>query len=153
MKTTKRYRNRYDSAQMHTDYKEKAEKSRAKASKSGKKCGIFKQIVSVMVIVIVLGLLAKAMFSSVPVEKVQHIVEPGDTVSTILDSISTQAKQEHDLARLRTSVFAEVDLFEEWVVIYPGDILEVEVSVTPLGVITKTGVINYHYHLIEHTTR
>lgn len=150
MKTNKRYRNRYDSAQMHTDYKEKAEKSRAKASKSGKKCGIFKQIVSVVVIVIVLGLLAKAMFSSVPVKKVQHIVEPGDTVSTILDSISTQARQEHDLARLRTSVFAEVDLFEEWVVIYPGDILEVEVSVTPLGVITKSGVINYH--LIEQKT-
>ena len=149
MKTAKRYRNRYASAQ---DYQQQAKKPCA-ISKSGKKRGIFKQIVSVMVIVIVLGLLAKAMFSSVPVEKVQHIVEPGDTVSTILDSISTQAKQEHDLTRLRTSVFAEVDLFEEWVVIYPGDILEVEVSVTPLGVITKTGVINYHYHLIEHTTR
>ena len=145
MKTTKRYRNRYDSAQ---DYQQQAKKS-CVTSKSGKnkKCGIFK----VMVIVIVLGLLAKAMFSSVPVEKVQHIVESGDTVSTILDSISTQAKQEHDLARLRTSVFAEVDLFEEWVVIYPGDILEVEVSVTPLGVITRSGVINYH--LIEQKTR
>ena len=146
MKTTKRYRNRYDSAQ---DYQQQAKKS-CVTSKSGKKCGIFKQIVSVVVIVIVLGLLAKVMFSSVPVEKVQHIVEPGDTVSTILDSISTQAKQEHDLTRLRTSVFAEVDLFEEWVVIYPGDILEVEVSVTPLGVITKSGVINYH--LIEQKT-
>lgn len=145
MKTTKRYRNRYDSAQ---DYRQQAKKPCA-ISKSGKKPGIFK----VMVIVIVLGLLAKVMFSSVPVEKVQHIVEPGDTVSTILDSVSTQVKQEHDLTRLRTSVFAEVDLFEEWVVIYPGDILEVEVSVTPLGVITKTGVINYHYHLIEHKTR
>lgn len=142
METTKRYRNRYDSAQT---YAKQAKKSCA-ISKSGKKCGIFK----VMVIVIVLGLLAKAMFSSVPVEKVQHIVESGDTVSTILDSISTQAKQEHDLTRLRTSVFAEVDLFEEWVVIYPGDILEVEVSVTPLGVITKSGVINYH--LIEQKT-
>lgn len=142
MKTTKRYRNRYDSAQ---DYQQQAKKS-CVTSKSGKKSGIFK----VMVIVIVLGLLAKAMFSSVPVEKVQHIVESGDTVSTILDSVSTQAKQEHDLTRLRTSVFAEVDLFEEWVVIYPGDILEVEVSVTPLGVITKSGVINYH--LIEQKT-
>lgn len=142
MKTTKRYRNRYDSAQ---DYQQQAKKS-CVTSKSGKKPGIFK----VMVIVIVLGLLAKAMFSSVPVKRVQHIVESGDTVSTILDSISTQAKQEHDLARLRTSVFAEVDLFEEWVVIYPGDILEVEVSVTPLGVITKSGVINYH--LIEQKT-
>lgn len=147
MKTTKRYRNRYDSAQTYADYQQQAKKS---CAKSGKKCGIFKQIVSVVVIVIVLGLLAKVMFSSVPVEKVQHIVEPGDTVSTILDSISTQAKQEHDLTRLRTSVFAEVDLFEEWVVIYPGDILEVEVSVTPLGVITKSGVINYH--LIEQKT-
>ncbi len=143
MKTTKRYRNRYDSAQ---DYQQQAKKS-CVTSKSGKKCGILK----VMVIVIVLGLLTKAMFSSVPVKKVQHIVESGDTVSTILDSISTQAKQEHDLTRLRTSVFAEVDLFEEWVVIYPGDILEVEVSVTPLGVITKSGVINYH--LIEQKTR
>lgn len=142
MKTTKRYRNRYDSAQ---DYQQQAKKSCA-SSKSGKKRGVFK----VMVIVIVLGLLAKAMLSSVPVEKVQHIVESGDTVSTILDGISTQAKQEHDLTRLRTSVFAEVDLFEEWVVIYPGDILEVEVSVTPLGVITKSGVINYH--LIEQKT-
>ena len=142
MKTTKRYRNRYDSAQ---GYQQQAKKS-CVTSKSGKKRGVFK----VMVIVIVLGLLAKAMFSSVPVEKVQHIVESGDTVSTILDSISTQAKQEHDLTRLRTSVFAEVDLFEEWVVIYPGDILEVEVSVTPLGVITKSGVINYH--LIEQKT-
>ena len=143
MKTTKRYRNRYDSAQ---DYQQQAKKS-CVTSKSGKKCGILK----VMVIVIVLGLLTKAMFSSVPVKKVRHIVESGDTVSTILDSISTQAKQEHDLTRLRTSVFAEVDLFEEWVVIYPGDILEVEVSVTPLGVITKSGVINYH--LIEQKTR
>ena len=142
MKTTKRYRNRYDSAQT---YAKQAKKSCA-ISKSGKKCDIFK----VMVIVIVLGLLAKAMFSSVPVERVQHIVESGDTVSTILDSVSTQAKQKHDLTRLRTSVFAEVDLFEEWVVIYPGDILEVEVNVTPLGVITRTGVINYR--LIEHTT-
>ena len=148
MKTTKRYRNRYDSAQDYVNYQQA--KKPCATSKSGKKCGIFKQIVSVVVIVIVLGLLAKAMFSSVPVEKVQHIVESGDTVSTILDSISTQAKQEHGLTRLRTSVFAEVDLFEEWVVIYPGDILEVEVSVTPLGVITKSGVINYH--LIEQKT-
>ena len=142
MKTTKRYRNRYDSAQ---DYQQQAKKS-CVTSKSGKKRGVFK----VMVIVIVLGLLAKAMFSSVPVKRVQHIVESGDTVSTILDSISTQAKQEHDLARLRTSAFAEVDLFEEWVVIYPGDVLEIEVRVTPLGVITRTGVINYH--LIEQKT-
>lgn len=148
MKTNKRYRNRYDSAQTYADYQQRAKKSAS--SKSGKKCGIFKQIVSVVVIVIVLGLLAKAMFSSVPVKKTEYVIVPGDTISAILDDIAAQVEEENNLTRLNTSVFAEVDLFEEWFVIYPGDVLEIEVSVTPLGVITKTGTI--YYHLIEQKT-
>ena len=142
MKTTKRYRNRYDSAQ---GYQQQAKKS-CVTSKSGKKRGVFK----VMVIVIMLGLLAKAMFSSVPVKKTSHVIVPGDTISAILDDIAAQVEEENNLTRLNTSMFAEISLFEEWAIIYPGDILEIEVRVTPLGVITKSGVINYH--LIEQKT-
>jgi hypothetical protein len=145
METNHNYRSRY-SAQTRANHQQQAKKSCA-TSKSGKKRGIFK----VMVIVIVLGLLAKAMFSSVPVKKTSHVIVPGDTISAILDNIAAQVEEENNLTRLNASMFAQLELFDEGFIIYPGDILEIEVRVTPLGVITKTGTINYY--LIERATR
>ena len=149
METNHNYRNRY-SAQTRANHQQQAKKSCA-TSKSGKKPSVFKQIASWIAIIIILGLLSKVMFfSSVPVKKTSHVIVPGDTISAILDDIAAQVEEENNLTRLNASMFAQLELFDEGFIIYPGDILEIEVRVTPLGVITKSGVINYH--LIEQKT-
>lgn len=87
---------------------------------------------------------ATVLFSTVTVEKVHYVVEPGDTVSEIMENISTQVKKEHDLSRIRSSGFSDDYIYGEWFVLQPGDMINVKITSNAIDNIFNIGCMEYH---------
>lgn len=106
-----------------------------------------RQALHIALVAIILGVMA---FSNITLATFERVVEPRDTASEIIAEISTQAAQEHHLSRVLTSGFSDMEVNQDWLILYPGDTIKGEIRVSPLGVIFKTGVIEYH--LVRKTT-
>lgn len=84
------------------------------------------------------------LFNTVTVEKIHYVVEPGDTVSEIMEKISTQVKEEHDLSRIRMSGFSDDHIYGEWFVLQPGDIIDIKITSNAIDNIFSVGCMEYH---------